>query len=154
MSYVALFALLRLEPEPGRAAALREAEARLWAGVAGERNAFFAFVHAAASGDSAARDEASAALREFPDRKLGLPVDLTRTHPDLPQRLWKSGKGEPRAERPLPLYLRPSGSNLWVSDPHQMAGSLKDRAAIEYAGIDYLLAYWLGRERGFVAPEE
>jgi hypothetical protein len=150
MAYVALLPLLRLEsgPEP------REIEARLWQTVAGERNAFFAFVHAAASGDPEARAEGIGALREFPDRKRDFPVDLTREGFDFRERVWKNSKGEPRAQRPLPLYLRPSGSNLWVSDPRLMVGSLPDRGETEYAGIDYLLAYWLARERGFVAAGE
>ena len=154
MAYVALLPLLLLETDAALAARLRAAEARMWDNVAGEHNAFFAFVHASASGDPAARAEGLAALREFPDRKLDLAVDLTREGFDIPQRWWKSSKGEPRAKQPLPLYLRPSGSNLWVSDPHAMVGALRPRGMTEYAGIDYLLAYWLGRERGFVGAEE
>jgi hypothetical protein len=41
-----------------------------------------------------------------------------------------------------------------VNDPQLMAGSLNDRGETEYAGIDYLLAYWLARERGLVGPED
>ena len=154
MAYVALLPLLRLEADAAPARELREVEARLWETVAGEHNAFFALVHAAASGDAGARAEGVAALREFPDRKRDFPVDLTRDGLAFERSLWKSSKGEPRARAPLPLYVRPSGSNLWVNDPRLMAGSLRDRGETEYAGIDYLLAYWLGRERGFVAAED
>ena len=154
MAYAALLALLRLETDPPRAAELRAVEARLWRSVAGEHNAFFALVHAAASGDAAARAEGVAALRDFPDRKRDFPVDLTQNGFALERSLWNGSKGEPRATAPLPLWLRPAGSNLWVSDPRLMAGSLRDRGDTEYAGIDYLLAYWLARERGFVAAEE
>ena len=69
MSYSALLPLLLLEQDPERAEALQANEARLWDKVAGEHNAFFAFVHATASADPAARAEGLAALREFPDRK-------------------------------------------------------------------------------------
>ena len=154
MAYVSVLPLLRLETDPARATELREVERRLWTKVAGEHNAFFALVHAAASGDAAARAEGVAALREFPERKRDFPVDLTRPGFAFERSLWKGSKGEPRAEAPLPLYLRPSGSNLWVSDPRLMAGSLADRGETEYAGIDYLLAYWLARERGFVRADE
>ena len=154
MAYVSLLALLRLETDPGRADALREIEARLWRTVAGEQNAFFALVHAAASGDAGAQAEGVAALRDFPDRKQDWPVDLTRNGFAFERSAWRSSKGEPRARDPLPLYLRPAGSNLWVSDPRLMVGSLADRGESEYAGIDYLLAYWLARERGFVGPDE
>jgi hypothetical protein len=154
MAYVSLLPLLLLETDAGRLRALHTSEARLWGRVAGEHNAFFAFVHAAASGDPAARAEGVAALREFPDRKRDFPVDLTRAGFDVERSLWKNSKGEPRAKQPLPLWLRPAGSNLWVNDPQLMAGSLNDRGETEYAGIDYLLAYWLARERGLVGPDD
>jgi hypothetical protein len=154
MSYSALLPLLLLEEDPDRAEALRAGEARLWGQVVGEHNAFFAFVHATASGDPAAQAEGVAALREFPDRKRDLPVDLTRPGFDIPRSWWQNSKGQPRARDPLPLSLRPMGSNLWVSDPRLLVGSLKDHGETEYAGVDYLLAYWLARERGFVSADE
>jgi hypothetical protein len=153
MSYSALLPLLLLEQDPERAEAWQEAEARLWNQVAGEHNAFFALVHATASGDPAARAEGHAARRGFPDRKSDLPVDQTRTGFDIPRSGWKNSKGQPRAREPLPLSLRPVGSNLWVSDPHLLVGSLADHGETEYSGIDYLLAYWLARERGFLDPD-
>lgn len=154
MAYVALLPLVMLEADPALARELREIEARLWRKLAGERNAFFALVHAAASDDAAARAEGVAALREFPDEKRDFPVDLTRDGFEIERSAWKNSKGEPRARAPLPLYLRPSGSNLWVSDPQLMAGSLRDRGETQYSGVDYLLAYWLARERGLVGAEE
>jgi hypothetical protein len=152
MAYVSLLPLLLLERDPERARTLREAEARLWEKLSGEHNAFFAFVHALASGDGAAREEGIEALREFPDRKRDLPVDLTPL--DLPRSFWKSSKGEPRARDPLPLYLRPAGSSLWVNDPRLLVGSLGDRGETEYAGIDFLLAYWLARQQHFIVTTE
>jgi hypothetical protein len=154
MAYVSLLPLLMLEADPERGAALREAEARLWDGVRGERNAFFAGVHALASGDEAARAEVRAGLLEFPERKRELPVDLTRPGFDFEQRFWNNTKGLPRAKQPVPLYLRPAGSNLWVSDPYALVGSLKDTGQTEYSGVDYLLAYWLARAGGWVTAEE
>jgi hypothetical protein len=154
MAYASLLALLLLEAEPARAAALREAEALLWDGVRGERNAFFAGVHALASGDAAARDEARAGLAEFPERKQELPVDLTRPGFDFEARWLKNSKGLPRAKQPVPLYLRPAGSNLWVSDPYALVGSLRDVGQTEYSGVDYLLAYWLARLNGWVTAGE
>jgi hypothetical protein len=154
MAYLALLPLLRLEADPALARELREIEARLWRKVAGERNAFFALVHAAASDDAAARAEGIAALHEFPDEKRDFPVDLTRDGFEIERSAWRNSKGEPRARVPLPLHLRPSGSNLWVNDPQLMAGSLRDRGETTYSGIDYLLAYWLAREQGWVASDD
>lgn len=154
MSYVSLLALLLLEAAPERSAALREAEARLWETVRGEQNAFFAGVHALASGEPAAGREAAAALAEFPERKRDWPVDLTRPGFDFERSLWRSSKGLPRAKAPVPLYLRPAGSNLWVNDPRALVGSLRDSGQTEYSGVDYLLAYWLARAGGWVGPDD
>ena len=154
MAYVALLALLELERVPARAAALREVEARLWDGVRGEHNAFFAGVHVLASGDAAAAVETRASLHEFPERKLELPVDLTRPEFGFEQRALNNSKGRPRATTPVPLYLRPAGSNLWVGDPFALVGSLGDSGQTEYSGVDYLLAYWLARALGVVGAEE
>jgi len=154
MAHAALLPLLLLEDDPERLATLREVARRLWSKNAGEHNAFFAFVQATANADAGAAAEGRAALGEFPERKRDLPVDLTRPGFDIERSWWQSSKGIPRARDPLPLYLRPAGSNLWVSDPRHMAGSIRDHGDMEYAGIDYLLAYWLGRAGGFVEPED
>jgi len=154
MGYVSLLALLLLEQAEGRSAALRAAEARLWEGVRGENNGFFAAVHGLASGDESARREAATALAEFPAQKRDLPVDLTRPGFDFDRRWWKNSKGLPRATTPVPLYLRRASSNLWVDDPRLLAASLGGTGQTEYSGIDYLLAYWLARERGFVGADD
>jgi hypothetical protein len=31
---------------------------------------------------------------------------------------------------------------------------LIDMGNVEFAGIDYLIAYWMGRYHGFIQPEE
>jgi hypothetical protein len=81
-------------------------------------------------------------------------VDLTRPGFDFETRWWKSSKGLPRATTPIPLYLRRASSNLWVDDPQLLVASLGATGETEYSGIDYLLAYWLARERGFVGGED
>lgn len=155
MAYVSLLTLLLLEEDTARKTALHEAEARLWEGVRGEHNAFFAGVHVlAADDDDSASDELRAGLADFPERKHSHPVDLTRPGFDFETRWLKNPKGLPRAKEPVPLYLRPVGSNLWVSDPYALVGSLRDVGRTEFAGVDYLLAYWLARSLGIVAPEE
>jgi hypothetical protein len=163
MAYLALYPLLLLERDPGIRDALRNAARRLWQDVQGEGNAFFAFVQAALvadpleEGQRGIREEARAeglrSLREFPDRKIVWPVDLTRDGFEMPK-AWLRCDGEPRAKHPVPLYLRPRHSSLWTSDPYRLVGRLGARGESEFAGIDYLLAYWIGRYHGLVAPEE
>ena len=166
MAYLSLYPLLLLGPDESVAGPLREAGRRTWRYVSEEHNGFFAFVHAAVVADETtpvadrrdpavdAIEKGRAALREFPDEKVALPVDLTRAGFDLPRACLKTGKGEPRSTLAVPLYLRPSGSNLWVSDPYRLVGGLHYHEDPEYAGVDYLLAYWIARYHGFVGPED
>jgi hypothetical protein len=107
--------------------------------VSEDHNVFFSFVHAAVVGDAdEAKDKGREAIREFPDGKLAA---VTR-------------KGEPKSSQPTPLYLRPyvAAGTIWVGDPRGVVGHLSGH--VEIAGIDYLIAYWLGRYHGFIGPDE
>jgi hypothetical protein len=162
MAHLALYPLLLLETDPRVLEPLRAAGRKGWRRLREDRNAFFAFVHAAVVGDPpgepvpglGAAQKGRQALREFPDRKRGYPVDLTREGFEFSRALLKSSDGMPRSRKPLPLYLRPRGASLWVSDPRQLAGKLASRGDVEYAGIDYLIAYWMGRYHGLLDGDE
>jgi hypothetical protein len=167
MGYLALYPLLRLEEDPRIAAVLRDGGRRTWRHVRGDRNAFFAFIHAAAVGDPPGDPPPAAfstveealstgreSLGEFPEEKIEWPVDLTRPGFDFPRAFLNSRKCEPRTTSGIPLYLRVRTSSLWASDPFRLAGRLLRYGEVENAGMDYLVAYWLGRYHGFIAAEE
>ena len=81
------------------------------------------------------------AILEFPDGKVVL-VLTTRTP-------------EQQLTQATPLYQRPRTSSFfWVSDPRGVAGELVDMGNVELSGVDYLIAYWLGRYHGFLSPDE
>jgi hypothetical protein len=166
MGYLALVPLLLLEESPKVSEKLRAGARRSWHHMQHERNTFFAFVHAALvegqvregekrpplSGEAARAGKE--ALREFPEEKIERPVDLTRPGFDYPRAFFNSRKCEPRSTRAVPLYLRPRGSSLWASDPYRLVGNLHSHGEAENAGMDYLLAYWMGRYHGFITAEE
>jgi hypothetical protein len=139
MAYVALYPLLLLENDQEIVKELRKGAQRTWSRVSEDHNVFFSFVHAAVVGDA---DDAKAkgreAIREFPDSKLAV---ATR-------------KSESKSGQPTPLNLRPyvSAGTFWVGDPREVVGHLVGH--VEIAGIDYLIAYWLGRYHGFIGPDE
>jgi hypothetical protein len=163
MAYLALHALFLLEREEAARAALRELAERLWRPHRAEQNAYFAFVYAAVAGGSdpgpfapeaeQALQLGRLALRGFPDAKIAWPVDLTRPGFGFPRALLGLG-GRPRSTRVVPLHLRPRSSSLWVEDPYLLVGNLGAAGDLEYAGVDYLIAYWLARFHGWVAPDE
>jgi len=139
MAYVTLYPLLLLEKDQEIVRDLREGAQRTWSRVSEDHNVFFSFIHAAVVGDAdEAKTKGHDAIREFPDSKLAV---ATR-------------KSEPKSGQPTPLNLRPyvSAGTLWVGDPREVVGHLVGE--VEIAGIDYLIAYWLGRYHGFIGPDE
>jgi hypothetical protein len=171
MGYLALYPLLLLENDPVVLEKLRESEWRTWGHVSEDRNAFFSFVHAALVGDAPEPGGSPAesaprlpseegiragleSLREFPEEKVEWPVDLTRPGFDFPRAFLNSRACAPRTTRGVPLYLRARTSSFWASDPYRLVARLGRRGEVENAGMDYLLAYWMGRYHGFVSPEE
>lgn len=166
MAYLALYPLFLLEQRKPLLEDLWAGEMRTWAAVQDDRNAFFALAHAAmerravqfriaaAPADELAGQRGREWLLEFPEEKVSWPVDLTRPGFDFPRAFFNNRKCEPRTTHGVPLHLRPRGSNLWVSDPFRLVGNLTKHGDEEYAGADYLLAYWIGRYHGFIAPED
>ena len=156
MGYLSIYPLFLLTPTPSVREALRDSERRSWSHVGADRNAFFALVHATfveESGKSAAT-QAVEALREFPERKIPLPVDLTRPRFNFPRAFLNSRKCLPRTTEGLPLDLRPVSSSYWAADPFALVGRLTANGSSEYAGTDYLLAYWMARFHGYVNPDD
>jgi hypothetical protein len=167
MAYLALYPLLLIERDAAVLAALRESERRSWRALSEDRNAFFAFVHAALAADdpgdsgrspsglrSDAAERGRQALREFPADKVEWPVDLTREGFDFPRAFLNSRRCMPRTTQGVPLHLRPRTSSFWAAEPDELAGNLSSRGDVETAGVDYLLAYWMGRYHGLLSEGE
>ncbi len=142
MAYLALYPLLFLENDQAIVRQLNKGARRMWSRVSEDHNAFFSFIHAALVTDGEeGRERGHEAILEFPDSKVVL-VLTTRTP-------------EPKLTQVAPLYERPRTSSFfWVSDPRRLGGELKNMGNVELAGIDYLIAYWLGRYHGFIGPDE
>lgn len=142
MAYLSLYPLLLIEDDQGIVRQLRKGARRMWSRVSEDHNAFFSFIHASvvADGDEG-KERGREAILEFPEDKVAL-VLTTRT-------------AEQKLTQTTALYKRPRTSSFfWVSDPRRVAGELVDMGNAELAGIDYLIAYWLGRYHGFILPDE
>ena len=166
MAYLSLYPLLILENDAERRSALKKAARRSWRHVGEDRNAFFAFIHAAVvgddSGDADAKQDASVgagvkgrlALLEYPENKVEWPVDLTRPGFEFERAFFNSRKCVPRSTKSVPLYLRVRSSSFWASDPFRLVGRLGRKGEVVTAGIDYLVAYWMGRYHGLIEPND
>ena len=141
MAYLALYPLLLLEDDQEVVRDLRKGGRRTWSRVNEDHNAFFSLVHAAVVEDAdEGKTKGREAIFEFPDNKIVLV--LTTREPG------------PKPTRAAPLYQRPHSASLWVGDTRRLAGHLEDMGNVGFAGIDYLIAYWMGRYHGFVGPDE
>ena len=136
----------------------------MWRAVKDEYNGLFSFVHASV-GDwmdelrpgkpaSGAVGKGRESLRLFPDDKIAWPVDLSRPQFDFPRAFFADGNCRPQSAAAVPPYLRARSSSLWVSNPYRLVSRLENRGDVEYSGIDYLEAYWMGRYYRYVRVGE
>jgi len=162
LAFQPLYTLLRFETDPALRARYEDALRRLFAGpsasapVRDQFNSFFAFIHAArAPGRHGGADWISVhegiwSLQLFdppPHRHRG--VDGSRSV--RPDRIAQALFGVDQARDPVPVHLRPRSDFLWQRSP--FAYRSPEDLRVEYPGVDYLVAYWMGRYHGYVAAD-
>jgi len=59
----------------------------------------------------------------------------------------------PKEGEAIPMDRRQKTWSAWVQDPFREPGDRTADATLEYNGHDYLVAYWMGRYMGLIAPE-
>ena len=151
VAFMPLFNWIRLEEDPTRRARLQTAVLRdaLWSEVADHKNVLFAFIYAS---QAAPEDEVNdviathrAQLAGFPDApQLALPLDVRWKYPENP-------KCPGLAASATDVGDRPGATFIWERQPWVRFDPGTPNLA--YPGVDYLLAYWLGRQSGFIAAD-
>ncbi|EXJ15996.1 hypothetical protein [Imhoffiella purpurea] len=151
IGFMPLYSWIRLETDPAIKTRLQREVLRdaLWAEVADHKNVFFAFIYAsqAAAGD-ASRDliAANAAqLARFPIApNLAKGRDLRGIYPESEECPGISAVAVDVDERVPATFV-------WERHPWKLydAGTPN----LVYPGIDYLMAYWMGRYYGFIADD-
>lgn len=124
----------------------------------GTDNVFFDYVAMAIAGEPdpavIARDrEVLRLLPEPPNRSL------CHNPPPAPACpfcavLSRSGRLEKSALKPFPIQDQCPADFLWQRSPYKLHCCDSSDPAHVYPGIDYLLAYWMGRYHGFLGPED
>jgi hypothetical protein len=143
LAYLAYFVLLGVERDAhlqgvwGHHLAKMERKFRL------QGNSFFSFVYASYFPlEEEARQRAVQTLKEFECPKPQRSVINSRD-PAIP----KSGRW---SLQPLPVWKRPNTDIVWQRDPYELDAIAGHRNT----GVDFLLAYWMGRHLGAISPEE
>jgi hypothetical protein len=139
LDYINLFTLVRSEGNALYRGWYRGAYDTLRKATEGHGNAHFNMIDRAIRGPDAARDaETVRLLDEWLKRpRLDVTVDLRGKYPAC---------GDDRACQPIPVNQRVTTDFLWQRSPFQLYGP--GYGAVEGAGIDYILPYWMARYYG------
>lgn len=151
IAFMPAYLWARLESDPVRQAEIRRdvIQARLWPSVADDKNVFFAFMYASQAPEGA---DLSAILQEQVEQLEGfpvapnqaVPVDLRGIYPEDPDCPDQSAIA-------INVSQRVPASFIWQDKPFEWySPGLETRV---FGGVDYLLAYWLGRYYGFIQDD-
>lgn len=125
MAWEMLYHLLLLEQRPEQKAKIDSVADAAWGLVEGQKRVLFDVVRSVTRGDKALGDEAVHQLFLMPAEK----IEAQRSE---------------RSNSPKDLNLRPVTWFQWTASPHRSI------IGIEWAGVDYLLPYWMARHHGLV----
>lgn len=147
-----LYNLARLEDSAGYKSRVRDdlMKTVLWPEFATTKNSFFSFIYAAHVTDAEAASKAAAQLAQFPP--------APRTHPAVDLR--NSPKYQHSATctdqcvatDAVDVGERPAEDFLWQRHPWELYRDANP-GQVE-PGVDYLVAYWLGRRHAFLQEDK
>lgn len=153
LAFLAFYTLIRLEEDPSLLKIYKAGLRRAWKVVRYEGNPLFTFVyHSLLQGDQVdqiALDRALETLYYFPAEKRNI-LKKNSLRPEICRSFWKDRHGDPQACIPLPIQDRPSDSFEWKANPYRLDSGGDGK--IFYAGVDYLLPYWMGRYHHLLGP--
>jgi hypothetical protein len=147
---LSLYALYELEENPKYKKKYVKGFKRGWRALKDDGNTLLTFMVSNASSKTVKQkylDKATQVLNEFStDLKLAQPVDL-REETSIRKVTW----GELKASQPYPVWQRAATDFAWQRNPHSIKDFLGSSPPYtEFTGLDFLLAYYIGRLHGFI----
>lgn len=144
----------RLEDDPVVGPGVRRdvLEARMWSSFVHTKNCFFSYIYAGTvpGHDPAVLDAAAVQLAQFPSPpRVDWSVDL-RTDPRyLPHE--DGCDDQVHHGDAVDVGERCAADFIWQSKPWELY--CEGNPQVTYPGVDFLVAYWMGRHHGFLADD-
>ena len=146
-----LYNLARLEDDPDLSFTITETILNyiIWPNFSATKNSFFSFIYAGTVPwpEASAAPTGAVQLAEFPvPPRVRVPVDLTND----PRYAARQPGCTDQVVHTTAVNVgdRPVGDFLWQRDPWELYD--QGDPTQTYPGVDYLVAYWLGRRHGFI----
>ena len=151
IGFMPMYNWTRLETDSARQSRLRDEVLveRMWPAVADHKNALFAFIYASQSPDGS---DIAGIVAEHADQLAGfpaspnvaVPVDLRDTYPEDPDCPDLSAVA-------IDVSQRVPATFIWERQPWKRYDP--GMPNLVYGGVDYLLAYWMGRRYGYIGDD-
>ncbi|MBI4448193.1 hypothetical protein HY643_04375 [Candidatus Woesearchaeota archaeon] len=152
LAFLAYYPLLSLEADPELLKYYQKSMDRTFKWVKGEGNSFFNFIYNAVSSTPNYEEnvEAAESLKIMPLEKKHITIiNSNRKSLCTKKVLNRHFKFELRACDALPMDERPSGPEfVWRGNPRKLDSY--GNGEVKYSGLDFLIAYWMGRYHKFV----
>jgi len=157
--FLAYYPLLKYETDPELKELYLASLRRTWngdrgyPGVKAKADPFLTFIYHAFTGDASVDAAAIRTLERFPlDMKFNRET-IEKYRRELGFEFDPKAISEPTPHGTVvPIDLRPKAWSAWVADPYK-AGTRTADAGMEYTGLDFTMAYWLGRYHGCISPD-
>lgn len=149
-----MYNLARLEDDPTRKAAIQGTvlNGLLWPAYVNTKNSFFSFIYASNYSSAAASVPTSAAtqLAQFPAPPRIVHAVNDTANPAYSS-LDTSCPGEVAHTTSVDVGDRVVDDFLWQREPWSLTSGADLKQT--YPGVDYLVAYWMGRHHGFISDD-
>ena len=158
--FLAYYPLLRLETGPELKSLYLDSLRRTWNGDRGypgvkvEENPYYTFIYHAFTGDGSGDAAAIRTLERFPlDMKFNR-ATLEKYRNEFAFTFDPAPESAPTPPGTVvPIDLRPKSWSAWVADPYKPGTRTADYG-MEFTGLDFTMAYWLGRYHGYISADQ
>lgn len=146
-----MYNLARLESDAALLTRIRGTilDGIMWPQVEDHKNVFFAYIYAAnQTASTTIQDIADYHTDQLVQFRLppnaDIPLDLTGLYPDDPECPGLSTTATDVGDRAV-------GDFMWQRHPWDLIDN--DTSQLVYPGVDYMVAYWMGRHHGFIEDD-